>query len=226
MQPLDNLKSGKWFRLSHILTPTTPAYGGGGGLKVQVERSIDQGDSCNQVHLSLSNHLGSHVDAPQHFLKDGMTVDDYDIKDWFFYKPYLIDIAAKEEQLIGIAQFELVLKGCQDADILLVRTGFEAFRNEKKYWAHSPAIKPDVSVYLTKRLPSLKAIGVDTISLTSYQHRDLGRQAHRSFFGVGLRIFEDLAMAEVPAGLLKLVISFPLLFDNADGAPCTMAALV
>lgn len=220
----DILKSGVWLRLSHVLSHDTPAFGGGDGLAVNSVRSMDRGDTCNAAHLSLSNHLGSHVDAPRHFLADGKAVGDYAVGDWFFYKPLLVDMPAEEGEILGISRFDEVLKGCGDADILLVRTGFELLRGQDEYWAASPAFEPDVAPFLSKRLPSLRAIGLDTISLASCQHRELGRKAHQEFLGAGLRIFEDLALAELVMGSLQMVIGFPLLFDNADAAPCTVAA--
>ena len=226
MQSLDNLKFGKWLRLYHTLSPSTIGYGGRGGLGIKVIKSINLGDSCNQVHLSLSNHLGSHVDAPRHFSNDGLAVNDYPINDWFFYNPYLINVPVQEREILSVARFESVLKDCSGLDILLIRTGFENFRNEKKYWEQSPAFEPGLANYLSKRFSSLRAIGLDTISISSYQHRELGRQAHKAFLGSNIRIFEDLSLREVPIGQLKLVIGFPILFDQADGAPCTIVALV
>lgn len=227
MPCLDTLAASRWLRLSHILSNRTPAYGGGAGLNVGIVRSMDRGESCNALSLSFSNHLGSHVDAPRHFVADGKTVDEYAIGDWVFTRPFVAEIPAEEGEILDIARFEAALASCDDADLLLVRTGFEKKRTEESYWASSPAFAPELADYLKARLPSLAAIGMDTISISSSRHRELGRAAHGSFLGKGLRIFEDLALAAVPSlSQLKLVIALPLLFENADGAPCTIAALV
>lgn len=227
MPCLDVPAASRWLRLSHILSSSTPAYGGGAGLNVDIVRSLDRGESCNALSLSFSNHLGSHVDAPRHFVADGKTVDEYAIGDWVFTRPFIVEMPAVEGEILDIARFEAALAGCDDADLLLVRTGFEKKRAEESYWSSSPAFTPELADYLKSRLPSLTAIGMDTISISSYRHRELGRAAHGSFLAKGLRIFEDLALAPAPAtNQLKLVIALPLLFLNADGAPCTVAALV
>lgn len=222
-----NLTPGHWKRLSHVLSSNTPAYGGGASLELGSVRSMSRGDSCNSVTLSFSNHLGSHVDAPLHFIADGKSVDSYAIGDWIFSKPCVIDIQAEEGEVLGIARLEAALGKCEDADLLLVRTGFEKVREQKEYWSSSPAFDPDLAGYLTSRLPSLVALGMDCISISSFQHRDLGKKAHQSFLGAGLRIFEDLALASIQAeDRLQMVIALPLLFENADGAPCTVIASV
>jgi arylformamidase len=226
MQSLSEIKNRKWVKLSYTLSPSTPVYGGGDSINIKKVRSLDQGDSCNALQLSFSNHLGSHVDSPKHFLIDGKTVDDYTVTDWIFIKPWLVDIKSEEGEIIGIDQIEKALNGCSDADLLLIRTGFYGRRSEMNYWASSPAFHPDLASYLKKKLPSLSAVGFDTISLTSYLHRDLGRLAHLTFLKMGLRLFEDLDLGHsIPGDAFELVIALPLIIENADGAPCTIIAL-
>ena len=38
----------------------------------------------------MSNHLGTHVDAPSHFVDQGKTLTDYEAKDWVFSHPFLV----------------------------------------------------------------------------------------------------------------------------------------
>jgi len=213
----------KWIYLSHSLTTQTPAYGGGQGLTIETARSIATGDSSNSVTLKFSNHLGTHVDAPRHFLANGKTVDAYDAADWIFTKVFVVDIPTNEAEIVDMRKLENALINCKDADLLLIRTGFESRRCSNNYWAESPGFDPALCAFLTNRLPSLTAIGMDTISITSMKHRDMGRAAHHEFLGAGVRIFEDMALANSPVdNNLKQVIAMPLRFENADGSPCTI----
>lgn len=225
MQSLD-LSRGRWLRLSHVLSPATPSYGGSERFVVEPTRSLLHGDSCNTVALAFSNHLGSHVDAPRHFFAEGKSVDDYAIDEWVFSRPWIAEVQAAPGEILGVERIESALVSCADADLLLVRTGFERLRGDERYWSESPAFDPELADYLHRRLPSLSAIGLDTISISSYRRRELGRLAHRAFLGRGIRIFEDLALAALPPIGLERVIALPLLFDNADGAPCTVAGFV
>ena len=38
-------------------------------------QSIENGDTCNLTGLSMCAHNGTHTDAPNHFIKDGKTID-------------------------------------------------------------------------------------------------------------------------------------------------------
>lgn len=215
----------KW--LSHALDERTPAYGGGIGLSVGVEKSLAEGDSCNMIRMTLSNHLGSHVDAPRHFLHDGCTIDAYNPSDWVFNAPRLIDLSPVEPgSVIDPPAIELA-GGGSDArtDLLLIRTGFEKWRGKDVYWRDGPGFSPDLAGYLVSAFPGIRAIGFDSISLSSYRHRELGREAHRRFLGANLRIFEDLALSQVNGcDSLVSVAALPLRIKDADGAPCTVLA--
>lgn len=218
----------RWVWLSHILDVKTPAYGGGAGLEVVREKNIDHGDSCNAVRLAFSNHLGSHVDAPRHFIADGRTVEEYGPGDWLFHRPLLVDLPMDNAELVTPARLEAACPDdATDADILLVRTGFGRYRNEDRYWQHGPGFAADLAPWLRQHFTSLSAIALDCISLTSLQHREEGWRAHRAFLGSGLRIFEDLALENVtPGSALISVVALPLRFTHGDGAPCSVIGLV
>lgn len=225
----DDFSAGRrWVWLSHVLDRATPAYGGGPGLDLVVEKSIDRGDSCNGARLTFSNHLGSHVDAPLHFLSSGRAVEDYAPGDWLFSCPLLIDVPTMEAELITPERLEaLSLTGSPDVDLLFIRTGSERYRGQERFWRHGPGLREDLADWFGERFPSLSAIGLDSLSLTSFQHRETGRRAHSAFLGRGLRIFEDLALGNVQANdTLTGVIALPLRFARADGAPCALIGLV
>jgi kynurenine formamidase len=86
--------------LSYPLSRKTPAYGGGDSLKVWQEKSIEKGDSCNTQYWSLSNHLGTHIDFPRHFVQAGKTSGDYNPEFWVFHSPFILDISPVESGLI------------------------------------------------------------------------------------------------------------------------------
>ncbi len=208
--------------LSHVMTEKTPAYGGGKGLEIISEKQISSGDTCNTTQWRLSSHIGSHVDAPKHFDDHGVTIDQYDPGEWIFNKPYIIDVMVKDAEIIGVEHIERSDITVHDVDFFIIRTGFEQFRNDRRYWEQQPAYHPDLAQYLGRRFPSFSSIGMDTISVSSVQHRVLGRDAHHAFLDKGYRIFEDLHLKDIPVGKLKKVIALPIRVLNGDGAPCTL----
>lgn len=206
--------------LSHIINKQTPGYSGVNNFKVIKEKSIEHGDSCNQASIHLQNHFGTHVDVPLHFIQDARSVDSYYAKDWIFNTPILIDIPTGSLGEVNNESFE-TLNINEDVDLLLLRTGFERVRQKEIYWKSSPIFNSNIIDFLSKYYPNLKAVAIDTISLTSLNDRKMGRECHRAALSKNIRIFEDVAMAHISAELNR-VIALPLNIEGADGAPVTM----
>ncbi|MAJ81632.1 MAG: hypothetical protein CMF41_01805 [Legionellales bacterium] len=211
--------------LSHPLNAKTPAYKGGEGLIVKREKSISCGDTCNQLHVSMSNHLGTHVDAPSHFVDQGKTLTDYDANDWIFSYPSLIDCGIEPGGSITPEFLKQHIQPCKNVDLLLFKTGMENHRDTVTYWQSSPIIDASIVPLLEEYYPNLKAIGLDVISVTSLLDRDQGRKIHQALLGQGIRIFEDVALDHIKREL-KEVIALPLMLEAADGAPVTMIGML
>lgn len=198
-------------------------------MKIVSEKSIDRGDSCNTASLEFSNHLGSHVDAPLHFVPKGRSVDDYSPEDWMFDHPLLVNIQVGDSELVTISHLEKVIQNDEipETDLLLIRTGFSKYRVEDRYWQAGPGLSSEIADWLYQYFPMLSAVGMDCISISSLQHREEGRKAHQSFLGNEIRIFEDLALDNIKKEetLIK-VIALPMRFKEGDGAPCTLVGLL
>ncbi len=213
--------------LSHILDKSTPAYGGGSGFSSSSEKLMCNGDSCNTSQLHLSNHIGTHVDAPKHFVEQGVSVEAYKADEWVFTNPLIINVNLEPGEIITLEYLkEQIDPKLKDADLVLIRSGLESYRDQDIYWKSSLGISPDIYYFLAERFPSFSTIGMDMISISSYQHRDLGREAHQIFLGNGIRIIEDMALAELDNKKNYEIVVLPLRFSAADGAPVTVIARV
>lgn len=210
--------------LSYFLDENTPLYGGGNGIKMVPERAINKGDTANTKHVAFNNHTGTHIDFPNHFFAKGKVVQDYDASFWIFNEVYLLDKPAIADELISLTDEEL--SDIPDrTELILFKTGFSKFRTEEKYWFNNPGIIPEVADQLRKQCPSIRAIGMDFISLTSFQNREIGRIAHREFLGkTPILLIEDMDLRQVFESP-KQVVGLPLLLKNADGAPIATIAI-
>ena len=167
------------------------------------------------------------MDAPAHFIAQGPTITDYDADAWLFESPRVVSVPATPGRLLGPEDLDGIQQAPADADLLLIRTGFERHRGEPVYWQQGPGIVPEAAAFLKKALPRLQAVGFDFISISSLVHRETGREAHRAFLGAGIRIFEDLSLAALdgPCRLAR-VVALPLRVEGADGAPCTVIGFI
>ena len=216
----------RWIYLSHPLSAATPMYGGDGAMELIPLKQISLGDTANTTRLAMPTHIGSHVDAPRHFIAEGRTVDDYAASDWVFEHPMVVDASVGEATLIDAVRFAAAFPVSRaDADLLLVRTGAEALRGHDAFWRSGPGLSADGAQWLVDRFPSLRALGLDSISLSSFAHRDEGRAAHRILLGRDIRLFEDLDLRNADSGRpFRRVIALPVRLAQGDGAPVTMIA--
>jgi len=216
-----------WVMLSHKLSSTTPCYDDGPRLEVQPVKQIAQGDSSNTFFLKLYNHLGTHVDAPNHFDVEGRKIHSYTAEELVFEKPTLADIPKNSGELIqdtDLHPFEHLL---HKTDILLIRTGFQRFRDTDPmtYMRRGPCLSAEAAGYLRK-FSNLRALGIDTISISSPLLREVGREAHRLLLkGRSFLIVEDMDLLGKPLDYKRVVIA-PLLVEEVDSAPCTVLAEV
>jgi kynurenine formamidase len=187
------------------------------------ERELDAGHSCNASHLALSAHAGTHVDAPRHFLAAGRGLDAYDPATWIFECPQVVPCPVDQPRLIGPEDIGPLQDLPQATDLVLLHTGFGRLRHMPRYWQAAPGLAPALAEALQTRLPHLRAVGMDLISVSSLVHRDAGRTAHREFLSRGILLIEDMDLNPLRGeGRLVQVVALPLRYTAADGAPCTV----
>jgi len=210
--------------LSYFLDSETPLYGGSKGVIINKDRSIENGDSANTKIIKFNNHSGTHIDFPNHFIKDGNTSSFYDADFWHFNKIFLINVIVEKNQVINLTK-DILDNVPKNIDFLIIKTGFGKFRKTEDYWKFNPGISPETGYLLKKLFPDLKIIGFDFISLTSFQNRELGRLAHKAFLGgeKPILIIEDMDLTEIEDSP-KSLVCLPIMLSNVDGAPVTIIA--
>ena len=149
----------KWIYLSYSLNRRTPAYGGGESIKIYHEKSIEKGDSCNTSYWSLSNHLGTHIDFPKHFVQSGKTPCDYDPEFWIFHSPFVLDISPVEldGSIIGPGDMDLCVVP-NNIDILIIKTGFCHLREKDIYWKKNPGFAPALAIFFAQALSTSQSV--------------------------------------------------------------------
>lgn len=171
-------------------------------------RRIAQGDRCNMSMLSLSTHIGTHVDAPWHFEDDGKRLDEMD-PSIFFGDALLIDLpevdAIKAEHLGETPLPPRVLFKTRNSDRPLDAPFDEDF----------VAIDPDAAYRLVQ--DGVRLVGVDAPSIAPF--RQESQETHHALLGNDTLIIEALRLGGLSAGVYPFIV-LPLALSDADGAPC------
>ena len=218
--------------LSYPLSQETPLYGNTPPLKIVPDRSIKAGDSCNTSIITFHNHSGTHIDAPNHFNDNGRKIAEYAINELIFTSPQIIKIQKKPGELITKEDITHNSKMLSTCDILLLKTSFNKYRNDEIYRLKNPGISPEAANYIRSNFENIKCIGIDSISISSYAHRNLGRKAHQIFFsskefnGKPVLLIEDMNLSTKHLDKIKRIIVCPIMVENVDSTPCTVVGII
>ncbi len=214
--------------LSHTLNENTPTYGNRNQFKMVKKSDISKGDVANDTMLNTTVHIGTHIDMPYHFYEEGQTLMDFDDDFWYFTKPLIIEIHPNDiiiyEELINKLN---TINDC-GYDILIVKTGIESFRNDKEFWESNYGFHPAIYDYLIKQFPNIRVLGFDSISVSSFKNRLLGREAHKRFLNPNhpILLLEDMKLSFINESTqFDNIIVAPLRIEKCDGLPCTIIGI-
>jgi len=219
----------KWAFLSYFLNVSTPMYGNEASFHTKYLKSIKKGDSCNTSLWNFSNHTGTHIDCPYHFSENGKKISDYSPEFWVINNCEFIDVNVNPGDIISSNHITLDTIDA-DIELLIIKTNFYRLRENKAYWQNNPGLHPDIADILRNNFKKLRMIGMDFISVSSFQNRLMGREAHKTFLNHDLQpilLIEDMNLSSIESNskIIHLFIA-PLLVENADASPCTIIAEV
>lgn len=219
----------KYCYLSHKLSSNLFAYGNGNTVFIEYTNEINNGDTSNNSLISLPTHYGTHLDFPYHFDNKGKKGDEYPPNYFISQKVqfFKLDINPILDHLITISDF-LDYELNQRTEILIIKTGMGDYIEKDEYWNANPGFAPELAGYFKDKMPNLRIVGFDSISLTGRKYRKEGKEAHMSFLIKNkILILEDMNLLNLlKDSTIEEIIISPLRFNSMDGAPTTVFAKV
>lgn len=199
------------YDVSLTITQDLPTWPGDPGLKLELTSQIQKGDLVNLTHLSTSAHMGTHVDAPAHFLDAGGTVEMIPLET-LVGPARVIEIMTDQ----SITAADLKAAGVYGADRrLLIKTINSTFweRGLSEFQEDFIALEADAAAYLVE--VGLEVIGIDYLSIAPFLDPE---PTHRILLEAGILIIEGLDLSRIEPGPYQL-LCLPLKIEGADGAP-------
>ena len=214
--------------LSYILDANTPTYGNRNKFICEKKSSIIDGDVANDSTINTTVHIGTHIDMPYHFFEDGQTIKDFDIG--FFRSSNVVFIDMIPENIIIKDDFIAYLETIEDKkkyEIIIVKSGICHKRDDSEFWSTNYGFDPSVAEYLREKFPNVRILGFDTVSVSSFTDRMLGREAHKAFLNPKkpILLLEDMDLRELNNdSIINKIEVTPLRISKCDGLPCTVIA--
>ncbi len=199
------------YDISLTLSNDLPSWPGDPRPEFRRISHIAEGEPSNVTHISMTAHTGTHVDAPDHFLDNGVGVDRIPLQQ-------LIGPAAVVELPAGDAISCDMLQNAhlpEDTQRLLFKTPNSAYwaRGEHEFQTDFMGLSHDGAQYLLER--GVEVIGVDYLSVAPFH---APAPTHRLLLENEVLIIEGLNLAGIKPGSYTLYC-LPLNIAGADGAP-------
>jgi arylformamidase len=223
---------GKVIDITVPISPFTPIFPGDPKPSIESACTLEK-DGCAVSRLLFGSHTGTHVDAPSHVLKGGLTADNLDLES-LMGRAVVLDftqrIGALTASILEMAYNDL--KIIENIPVLLLKTR-NSFRNEKDTQVsdfqegrsangRGPEKFPEESAYLDACSAAwivrkgFKTIGIDSFSVDSISSESL--PAHHALLSNDVNIVECLDLSSVNAGVY-FFLCMPLKIEGCDGAP-------
>jgi len=197
-----------------------PVYPGTAAPEFLQAHRLDS-DGFREKRLSMVSHTGTHVDAPAHILEGGATLDALPAET-FLGRGVLVDVTGDTGPTIRSDVVETGLAADDDADFLLIRTGWDRLWGSEAYFRGYPVLAPEAAAAAASA--GLKGVALDCISADPADTE--GFPVHRILLGAGLVIVENLrGLEELPARGFRFSC-FPLRIVDADGSPVRAVAWI
>lgn len=180
-------------------------------------------DGVNLTRLTMGSHTGTHLDAPRHFIPDGIGIDQIPAEK-LIGEAYVADLSQKP---IGSGitsqdlQRQLDRKVVKD-DIVIVYTGCSEHWGDTVVRKGYTYLTADAADYLVSK--QVRAVGIDFLSVEKFNAPE--PVAHKTLLRNGIFIIESLSRAlKQFIGRKILIICMPIKLQNGDGAPARVVAV-
>jgi len=187
--------------------------------------------------FSMPEHLGTHIDAPNHFVKGHPSLDQLPL-DKFFGPAAVIDIKDKVDRdpdyllsIDDIKEWEGRHGPIPSRAIVLLYTGWgrywsdgARYRNQDQQGRmHFPGYSPEAARFLlTKR--DILAMGIDTLSVDRGISKDYA--VHHLVLSTDRYFLENVANLDKMPALGAYLIVAPIKIERGSGGPVRVIAIL
>ena len=199
------------YDISVNITPEMPVWPGDPPVTLHRVKRISQGANSNVSRLECNVHIGTHVDAPVHFIDGAAGVESLPLR-----------VLTGRVYVVHLPQATVIDEAMLEGAGIPPRTRRVLFRtSNSRYWALGEsdfqkdfvAIDASGAAWLARK--KVQLVGVDYLSVAPFGDT---REPHRILLEKGVVVVEGLDLSEVSHGRYTLYC-LPLKLVGSDGAP-------
>jgi arylformamidase len=205
-----------WTDVTYPMFPGMTGWPGQPETKFDTLSCIHCGDQAKVTMLHFSAHAGTHMDAPNHFMAEGIDISLAPIH--IGLGPVRIAAIDCEGPVLPehLDAYVARTRPMEAGERLLLRTP----NSDKAFWLQDPfdteyrGIGPEAAAWIAKR--KLALIGVDYLSVGPFHQGN--PQTHRALMSAQVWIIEGVDLRKIAEGDYEM-ICLPLKLAGSDGSP-------
>ena len=181
-------------------------------VQISKVRDMDKGDYLSVTNMSLCVHTGTHMDAPNHFIKDGGGIETLSL-----------DTLVGPAQVIELGDVDIIevkdLEGAgikNDTTRLLLKTRNSALWDDPAHDFDEAFVAPSPAAAQWLVDQGIQLVGIDYLSIERY--KEPGHLTHLILLGAEVAVIEGLDLRAVSAGEYQLTC-LPIKIKGSDGSP-------
>jgi len=197
--------------LSPTITPDMPVWPGDPQVRMTRIASLEAGDNYTLTELAMSVHVGTHVDAPAHYVRGAAGAHALPLD--ALIGPALVLDATDFEHITAAALEKLDIPDGVRRVLFRTRNSARGLMASSVFHTDFAAITRDGAAWLVER--GIQLVGMDYYSVAPWD--DLAAP-HQILLQRGVVIVEGLNLISVTPGPYQF-ICLPLKLKDADAAP-------
>lgn len=180
-------------------------------------------DGYNLELLFLSSHTGTHLDAPYHFVKNGIKIHEIALER-LLGNGILIKIKKGKNQSItknDLISFERKNGHIPKQSSIFFYTEWQKNLNSNYYFINNPGLSESAATYLVSK--KINLVGIDSPSIDLGQDKNF--KVHKILAKNNILIVENLSNLNKISSKQFNFIILPLKLKDATGSPVRAIAI-
>lgn len=222
-EPVTITPTGPWVDLSHPLSSDMPRVSF--FPEPRFEQIMEMPEHpLNVTEMQMVVHIGTHVDSPRHFYRDGPAFEDVPIER--LHGPGVVWRVDKGPNgVIEPADLEACAPKLRPGDILLLSCGWSGYAGSAKYDDEHPALSVAAAEWLVAQRVKLLAVDIPTPDLpVALRPEGFNWPVHHVLLRDGVIVAEHLCNTGTLEGQRAEFVFCALNIARADGAPARVLA--
>ena len=201
------------YDVSQPIRETMVVWPGDPNPVVRLLSDRQQGAAANVRHIALSTHTGTHVDAPDHFVDGGASVDQVALER--LMGPCMV-LDVESGDVIEAQDLARVWPASDSPQRVLLKTANSRRRllHDNLFHSDFVALSPEAAQFLVSA--GVLTVGIDYYSIEPFGSP--GHLTHAALLSHDVLVIEGVDLTAIAPGRYRMAC-LPLRLVGADGAP-------